>query len=230
MQNSHHISTHIIVRHFVIHSIEFSKQMYSYTQVLCKVSRVGMAHKISTLISEIIRVVFFVAMTLHSNAHPDIEGLTNFNIMNDNKKNALPEITLKYKAGDFEKVTITQSHEAALLFRKLFDADLIEYREEFILLLLNRANKTIGYIKISTGGITGTVADPRMILSTALISGACAIMLSHNHPSGNTKPSAQDLELTKKIAAGAKMIDIQLMDHIIITTDSYYSFADNGQI
>lgn len=225
-----HISTHIIVRHFVIHSIEFSKQMYSYTQVLCKVSLIGMAQKISTLISEIIRVVFFVAMTLHSNARPGIEVLTNFNIMNDYKKNVLPEITLKYKSGEFQKISIKDSSEAADLFRKFYDADLIEYREEFLLLLLNRANKTLGYVKVSTGGITGTVADPRIMLTTALISGACSIMISHNHPSGSLYPSNQDIELTKRIAAGAALIDIKLMDHIIITPDSYYSFADHGQL
>lgn len=142
----------------------------------------------------------------------------------------LPEITLKYKAGDYCKIKITQSFEAADFLRKLYDADLLEYREEFILLLLNRNNSTLGFIKIGSGGITGTVADPRMILSTALLAGATGMILSHNHPSGGLTPSDQDKELTKRIAQTAKIIDIQLLDHIIITKDSYFSFQDHGLI
>lgn len=100
-----------------------------------------------------------------------------------NNNNAiLPEITISYKSGHFQRHKITDSSTASQVLRQLFDADLLEYREEFILLLLNASNKTIGFVKISSGGISGTVCDPRMIFSVALKAGASSIVLSHNHP------------------------------------------------
>lgn len=142
----------------------------------------------------------------------------------------LPEIQLKYKTGTIQKVCLKCSNDAANYFRQLFDADLIEYREEMILLLLNQANNTLGFIKISSGGITGTVCDPRMIFASALTSGATSIMVSHNHPSGSLKPSQQDIELTKTLVAGGKLLNIKVLDHIIVTNSGYYSFADEGLI
>ena len=100
--------------------------------------------------------------------------------------------------------------------------------ENFAVVFLNRANKINHFEIISKGGITGTVADPRVILKTALEQDATAIVLCHNHPSGNLKPSRADEELTIKIKEAAKYFDIRVMDHIIVSEDGYYSFADEG--
>ena len=143
-------------------------------------------------------------------------------------KQKLPELKIRYKKGCFVSSKISCSDDAANLFRSVFDADLIEYREEMILLLVNRANHPLGYVKISAGGITGTVCDPRIVFASALCAGATGILVAHNHPSGNLCPSEQDIHLTRKLVSAGKIMDIPLLDHIIITSDSYYSFSDNG--
>lgn len=140
----------------------------------------------------------------------------------------IPEITLKYKKGTIQTVKITSSSQTADILRQMYDADTLEYCESFIIILLNRANKTLGWIKISQGGLTGTVADPRMIFAAALKAGATAVILSHNHPSGNLTPSRADEEMTKKIKAGGLLLDINVLDHIIVTDEGFYSFADEG--
>jgi DNA repair protein RadC len=100
--------------------------------------------------------------------------------------------------------------------------------EVFAVLFLNRANKVNHFEIISRGGITGTVADPRIILKKALDEDATSIVLSHNHPSGSLKPSRADEELTQKIKEAAKYFDIKVIDHIIVSEEGYYSFADDG--
>jgi DNA repair protein RadC len=100
--------------------------------------------------------------------------------------------------------------------------------EEFWILMLNRANVIIEKVRISQGGITGTVTDIRIILKSALDYMSCGIILCHNHPSGNTNPSNEDIQLTKKIKEGGKLLDIIILDHVIIANDKYYSFADEG--
>ena len=100
--------------------------------------------------------------------------------------------------------------------------------EVFAVLFLNRANKINHFEIISRGGITGTIADPRVILKKALEEDATSIVLSHNHPSGSLKPSKADEELTKKIKEAVKYFDIKLIDHIIVSDEGYYSFADDG--
>lgn len=100
--------------------------------------------------------------------------------------------------------------------------------EEFWVLYLNRANKINHYEPISRGGITGTVADPKVILKNALAHGATNLILCHNHPSGNLKPSRADEELTQKIKIAAQYFDIKVLDHIIVSDEGYYSFADEG--
>jgi len=102
--------------------------------------------------------------------------------------------------------------------------------EEFWILLVNRANKIISKHQISQGGVSGTVADPKRIFQLALENLASGIILCHNHPSGNTQPSQQDIKLTRKINDGAKLLEINLLDHIILGDENYYSFADNGMM
>ena len=100
--------------------------------------------------------------------------------------------------------------------------------EVFAVVFLNRANKIISFQIISTGGLTGTVADPRVILKRAIEAEACSIVLSHNHPSGSLKPSRADEDLTQKIKLAAAYLDIKVVDHIIVSDEGYFSFADEG--
>jgi DNA repair protein RadC len=102
------------------------------------------------------------------------------------------------------------------------------HNEEFWVLFLNRANKIISTQKLSQGGITGTVADIRLILKSALDNFATGIILCHNHPSGNLNPSFEDKELTQKVKQTAKLLDITVLDHVIVSDGGYFSFADEG--
>lgn len=103
-------------------------------------------------------------------------------------------------------------------------------REVFAVLFLNQANRVNHFEVISEGGITGTVADPRIILKKALEENAVSLILCHNHPSGSLKPSRADEELTQKIREAARLLDIRVLDHIIVSESGYYSFADDGLI
>lgn len=143
----------------------------------------------------------------------------------------IPEFTLSFRsnAGD-QRVKIDGSRSAAEVFRRVFNADTIEWHESMIVLCLNRANEVIGMYKLSSGGVSGTVADPRMMFQTALLSNASSIILAHNHPSGNLKASESDIQLTKRVRDGGKLLEIQLLDHLIITATSHYSMADEGVI
>jgi DNA repair protein RadC len=110
-------------------------------------------------------------------------------------------------------------------------ADLLDLsHEEFWVLLLNRANRIIKKHQISQGGVTGTVADPKLIFKVAIEELASGIILAHNHPSGNLTASQADLDLTKKLKDAGKLLDIHVLDHIIIGGKNYYSFADEGLI
>lgn len=122
--------------------------------------------------------------------------------------------------------TIVQSSKDIAQYLKAILKDFTY--EVFAVLFLNRANKINHFEIISRGGITGTVADPRIILKKALEQDATSIVLSHNHPSGSLKPSRADEELTQKIKEAAKYFDIKVIDHIIVSEDGYYSFADEG--
>ncbi len=141
------------------------------------------------------------------------------------------EIQLKYQPQPLTE-TINEAKDIhKLLINRVFDADTIGYKETFKVLLLNNANKIIGYTTISDGGLTSTIVDVRMILQTALVSNATSIILTHNHPSGNLKPSGQDDSLTKKIKSACELMDIQLLDHIIVTPyGSFYSYCNEGRL
>jgi DNA repair protein RadC len=102
--------------------------------------------------------------------------------------------------------------------------------EEFWIILLNRANKIIAHKKLSEGGVTGTVVDLRILFKHAIEHLACSVVLCHNHPSGNINPSEQDKVLTKKIYESGKLMEVQLLDHVIFTDKDYYSFADNDAL
>jgi len=102
--------------------------------------------------------------------------------------------------------------------------------EEFWVLMLDRANQVIRKVNISEGGMAGTVADPKKIFKMALDLNASSLILSHNHPSNNLKPSQNDIDLTKKLRSAGKLLDIEVLDHLIFGNDTYYSFADENMI
>jgi DNA repair protein RadC len=121
--------------------------------------------------------------------------------------------------------TILSSRDGYNLMRRhLVDLN----HEEFWIILLGRASKVLGKELISKGGLSGTVADPKVIFHIALQHQASGIILVHNHPSGNLKPSHQDISLTKNLTAAGKMLDIQIFDHLIITDNGYFSFGDES--
>ena len=133
----------------------------------------------------------------------------------------------KVKASD--RMKITCSRDAYKIFMENWNPDIIEFVEEFKILLMNRSNSVLGILEISKGGISGTVTDVRLIYQGAIKANASGIIVCHNHPSGNLNPSESDTKITHKIKEAGNLMDIQLLDHLIITTDdSYYSFADNG--
>ena len=103
-------------------------------------------------------------------------------------------------------------------------------QEHFLIMYLNRGNQVLKIECISTGGITNTIVDPKIIFKKALTLNATAIVLCHNHPSGNPKPSTEDFALTRKLRACGKLLDIDVVDHIIIGFEQYYSFAENGTL
>lgn len=155
--------------------------------------------------------------------------------MNANSKlisNQVTEIQISYKSGVrvSERPKITCSEDAYQILKQNWNPDTIELREEFKILLLNRANNVLGWVDISSGGVSGTVADPKLIFSVALKANACGIILAHNHPSGNLKPSEADISLTTKLKQCGILLEISVLDHLIITEDSYFSFADEGMI
>jgi DNA repair protein RadC len=128
-------------------------------------------------------------------------------------------------AGFLEKPQIKSSSDIARYLQTL----LSDYQHEvFAVIFLNRANKIKHFEIVSEGGITGTVADPRIILKKALQEDAVSIVLCHNHPSGNLRPSRADEELTHKIKEAARYFDIKVLDHIIVSNEGFYSFADEG--
>ena len=133
----------------------------------------------------------------------------------------------RHASSSLEKTIVRSSRDIA----QYLQATLKDFNYEvFAVVFLNRANKINHFQIISKGGITGTVADPRIILKKALEEDATSIVLCHNHPSGNLLPSRADEELTKKIKEAASYFDIKVIDHIIVSEEGFYSFADEGML
>lgn len=138
------------------------------------------------------------------------------------------ELTYKSKVKPSQRPQITGSNDAYKILLQIWEDGKLEFVEQFKVLLLNRANKVLGVYHLSTGGVAGTVADPKLIYAAAIKANACALVMAHNHPSGNLKPSKADEELTLKIKGAGDFLDIKLLDHLIVSTEGYYSFADEG--
>jgi DNA repair protein RadC len=138
------------------------------------------------------------------------------------------ELGRRRQAGSLlDKPALKDSREVAIYMQSVL---MDQPNELFAVLFLNQANRVIHYEIISEGGITGTVADPRIILKKALEKNAVSLILCHNHPSGSLKPSRADEELTYKIKEAAKYFDIKVLDHLIVSEEGYFSFADEGKL
>ena len=160
-------------------------------------------------------------------------------IMFNNNSDATPlssngiisEIEVSYSMGkSFGNLVITSSEDAYAILRECYNKKTIELREEFRILLLNRANKVIGVNLLSTGTTTGTVVDIKLLAAIAIKTNSSGVIVCHNHPSGNLKPSHVDRQVTERIIKALQLFEIKLIDHVIISLEGYYSFADDGLI
>ncbi|UCS92339.1 JAB domain-containing protein [Echinicola marina] len=144
--------------------------------------------------------------------------------------NQVAEIVLSYRPNSkvSEKPQIVSSLTANRILRANWDESKIAFIEEFKVILLNRANRVLGIINASSGGTAGTVVDLKVIFGAAMKSSASAMIIAHNHPSGTMKPSEQDKRLTEKMVKAGKLLELPVLDHIILTPEGYYSFADDG--
>jgi len=140
--------------------------------------------------------------------------------------NIIKEIKLSYSNNGVEKIKVTDSKSAYKILLDNWDTETIELQEEFKVLLLNRANIILGIYPLSKGGVSGTFVDVKLLLASAIKANASSIIIAHNHPSGNLKPSENDIRLTRKIKEASKLCDINLLDHLIVTKDGFYSYSD----
>ena len=168
---------------------------------------------------------------LHRLGRLSLGDLTRFKGMGEAKAIAIVaalELGRRRKdAEPTERPSVTSSTSAYELVRHLF-ADLTH--EEFWIIALDRGNRLLDRCHVSRGGMHGTVADPKIIFKEALDRRASSILLCHNHPSGQLRPSEEDIRLTRKLVEGGRMLDILVQDHLIVTDQGYYSFADNGML
>lgn len=140
------------------------------------------------------------------------------------------EVELSYKPKFKSLHQVTCSEDAYKYLLPTYKEGTICYKEYFKVLFLNQAKQVLGYTLISEGGITETFVDVRVILQAALLTNSVALVLAHNHPSGNPRPSRQDMEITKQVKEAARLMRITVIDHLILTDAGYYSFADEGQL
>jgi DNA repair protein RadC len=144
--------------------------------------------------------------------------------MNLSELNMVAEVELIYKTKvkPSERPLVKSSKDCYELLRLTWDENKIEFVEQFKVVLMNKAQRVLGIYELSTGGVAGTVADPKLVFIAALKANACNIILTHNHPSGNLKPSWADEELTRKIATVGMHLNIKVSDHIIVASEGYY--------
>jgi DNA repair protein RadC len=143
-------------------------------------------------------------------------------------KAAEVKLTYKSKQRASERPKVLSSKDCYGILLNCFDEDTIEYREYFKVLLLNRSNRVLGIYNLAEGGISEVQVDVRMVMQAAILSNASGIILAHNHPSGEKEPSLEDKKLTKKVEEACNLMGFRLLEHLIITPESYYSFVDEG--
>ena len=144
--------------------------------------------------------------------------------------NKVSEIQVSYTSAETPKVKISTTEKAYRVLLENWDMNTIELCEEFKILCLNRANEVLGIYHHSKGGKSGTVVDQKLIFATALKCNASAIIVCHNHPSGNLTPSDSDIKLTKKLKKCGSFLEINVMDHLIISKNGYLSFINSGNM
>lgn len=140
------------------------------------------------------------------------------------------DLIYKTKVKSSDRPHISSSRAAYTLLKDCWDPNKIEFLEQFKVLLLNQSNRVLGIYEASSGGITGTVVDIRLLFAAALKAGATGLIAAHNHPSGSITASEADKHITRKIAQAGMLLDIKLLDHLIVTPEKYYSFSDEGAL
>lgn len=140
------------------------------------------------------------------------------------------QITYKPNFNPTDRPQISSSKQCYNILMQHWNLGLINFLEEFKIVLLSRSNRVLGLVDISMGGVSGTYIDPKIVFVAALKANASGLILVHNHPSGNLRPSEADIKLTQKIKDGAKLLEIEIHDHLIISENSYCSMADDGII
>lgn len=138
------------------------------------------------------------------------------------------ELLVSYSAHIVSQQKISNSRETYSLVINYWNLDTIEMFEEVKILLLNKSNKVLGVYDLSKGGMSSSIIDVKIVLSIALKTLASGIIIAHNHPSGNLSPSKADINITEKLKSACNLMDITVLDHLIISKDNYYSFADDG--
>ena len=144
---------------------------------------------------------------------------------NDNKCYKAAEVKLMYltEVKSSERIRIRNSEDAAAVFFNVWDFQTIEHTEEVKMILLNRANRVLGVASVSKGGMNGSIIDTRIVLQYAIKANACAVILAHNHPSGSLEASEADRRVTRLVKEALKIVDIELLDHLILNKDEEYS-------
>jgi DNA repair protein RadC len=139
------------------------------------------------------------------------------------------EVSYRYDNALADRPIIKSAEDAIDVLKNLYHLERIGLQEQFVIVFLNRANKVIGSSNLFVGGLTGTVVDIKLVLAIGLKLMASSIIISHNHPSGNIKPSEEDKKITNKLCDASKLLEIQLLDHLVVTPDmKYFSFANEG--
>lgn len=150
--------------------------------------------------------------------------------MEQNQLLKVCEVQLTYKPNfnPSARPQISSSKQCYDILMQHWNLGLINFLEEFKIILLNRTNRVLGLVDVSMGGVSGTYVDPKVVFVAALKANASGLILCHNHPSGNLNPSNADIKLTAKLKEGAKLLEIEIHDHLIIGENGYYSMADEG--
>lgn len=192
---------------------------------------IGSGNKDETAVDLSRRILAFYDNDLDALGKVSVKDLSKFKGIGEAKAIAIVaalEIGRRRKdtAGS-DVVKVTTAKDAFNVLLPVF-ADL--NHEEFWILMLNQANYVIGKQAISSGGMSGTIADPKIIFKTALEHNATYVILAHNHPSGNLKPSQQDLNITRKLVEAGRILDLNVLDHLIVTNKLFYSFGEEGLI
>ena len=170
----------------------------------------------------------FLTLQLLDNPKGKLAYKNNYDM--SNVKNFVSEISVSYSHTYKRKIKITDAYSAEKTLRKMWDAQLMNIQEQFCVLFLNNANEVVGFRCLSTGSLTASVVDFRILFGLACKSLSSAIIIAHNHPSGTLKASKADIDVTHKIKRAGEMLDIKLLDHVILTDKSFVSLAQQGVI